>query len=84
MEKDEYEIIVWFDKKTHKYQVIRIKILDDTYVEFEKNLLTTNDKRRSLYEAYKLKNELYKTSTEYLEESKLWKIRLDVQQSNRI
>ena len=25
MEKDEYEIIVWFDKKSHKYQVIRIK-----------------------------------------------------------
>ena len=48
MEKDEYEIIVWFDKKTHKYQVIRIKILDDTYIEFEKILLTINDKRRSL------------------------------------
>ena len=48
IKKDEYEIIVWFDKKTHEYHVIRIKMLDDTYVEFEKNLLTTNDERRSL------------------------------------
>ena len=48
IKKDEYEIIVWFDKKTHEYHVIRIKMLDDTKKKKKKILLTTNDERRSL------------------------------------